>query len=639
MRLTTRHCVLTLALSLVVAGSVGVAPAFADSPTTPAAGALQSEFATAAAASEVPAEVLLAVSYQLTRWDDHGAAPSASGGYGPMHLTDVDPGDVRSADARGTDAGVDAAAITADESLHRLDAAAKLLDVDGDRLKTDRALNIRGGALLLAQEARKLGGGALPADVAGWYPTIAWYSGSPQAAGADAFADDVLESLRAGEARTTVDGQHVTLPKTAVVTPLHSRVGTASDPAAECPPDVTCRFVPAAYAWNNQNDPNDYGNYDPADRPADGDRVRYIVIHDTESSYESTIAAAQNPLTYVSSHYVIRSSDGEITQMVPTKDVAWHAGNWNVNQQSIGIEHEGVAKEGATWYTEAMYQSSAKLVRYLAAKYHVPLDRNHIIGHDEVPGRDAAHVATQHWDPGPFWDWKHYMELIGAPVPTAAAPIATGDVVTIAPDFATNRQAIPGCSPAPCQDLPEQGTNFAFLHTAPQADAPLIDDPALQPGGSPGTRNAEDWSDKAVAGRQYVVAGVQDGWVGIWYAGKEAWIEDQGHTIVKRSRSRPKVITPAAGRDSIPVYGKAFPEANEYPPEVTPDVGVPLQYTVPAGQRYVVGEVTQAANYYARFDGSDVPLNHTLIKGAQVYVSISLNHRWAYVKLSDVSYV
>ena len=45
------------------------------------------------------------------------------------------------------------------------------------------------------------------------------------------------------------------------------------------------------------------------------------------------------------------------------------------------------------------------------------------------------------------------------------------------------------------------------------------------------------------------------------------------------------------------------------------------------------------ANYYARFDGSNVPLNHTLIKGAQVYLSISLNHRWVYVKSSDVTYV
>ncbi|TQS40366.1 N-acetylmuramoyl-L-alanine amidase [Cryptosporangium phraense] len=619
-----RYRILTFLLSLAVVGSLGVA----TRPAAAADGTLQSEFAAAAAESKVPAPVLLAVSYALTRWDDHGPAASASGGYGPMHLTDVDPADVRAEDARGTGADVDAAAIEKDESLHRLDAAAKLLGVDAEQLKTDRALNIRGGALLLAHHV-----GTTPKDLAGWYPAVAWYSGA-SATGADAFADDVFESMRAGAARTTTNGQRVSLPKTAVTTPARAR---AADPAVECPSGVTCRFVPAAYAWNNTADPNDYGNYDPADRPADGDKIRYIVIHDTESSYESTIAAAQNPLTYVASHYVIRSSDGEITQMIRTKDVGWHAGNWNINQTSIGIEHEGVAREGATWYTEAMYRSSAKLVRYLAAKYQIPLDRNHIIGHDEVPGRDAARVATQHWDPGPFWDWQHYMDLIKAPVRSAAA-LKAGDVVTISPDFATNRQAIPGCSPTPCQDLPEQGTNFTFLYSAPQDDAPLISDPALQPSGSPGTRNAEDWGDKATFGRQYVVAGVQGDWVAIWWAGQQAWIHDPTHTIVKRCGVAVKTITPAAGKTSIPTYGKAFPDASEYPSGITPDVGTPLQYTIAAGQKYVVGEVTPAANYYARFDGANVPMNHTVIKGAQTYLAISLNHRWAYVKLSDVVY-
>jgi hypothetical protein len=47
---------------------------------------------------------------------------------------------------------------------------------------------------------------------------------------------------------------------------------------------------------------------------------------------------------------VIRSSDGAVTQLVRTKDAAWHAGNWTINSESIGIEHEGIAIDGATWY-------------------------------------------------------------------------------------------------------------------------------------------------------------------------------------------------------------------------------------------------------------------------------------------------
>lgn len=62
---------------------------------------------------------------------------------------------------------------------------------------------------------------------------------------------------------------------------------------------------------------------------------------------------------------------------------------------SLGIEHEGVLVDGARWYTEEMYQASARLVRYLAARYRIPLDREHILGHDELPGLTPAGGAAR----------------------------------------------------------------------------------------------------------------------------------------------------------------------------------------------------------------------------------------------------
>ncbi|MBI0381965.1 N-acetylmuramoyl-L-alanine amidase, partial [Streptomyces albiflaviniger] len=52
-------------------------------------GALQRAFAAAATEYGVPLSVLLGVSYLQSRWDGHGGAPSVTGGYGPMHLTDA----------------------------------------------------------------------------------------------------------------------------------------------------------------------------------------------------------------------------------------------------------------------------------------------------------------------------------------------------------------------------------------------------------------------------------------------------------------------------------------------------------------------------------------------------------------------
>ncbi|MFE7118076.1 N-acetylmuramoyl-L-alanine amidase, partial [Streptomyces sp. NPDC057654] len=71
-----------LLLPLIAAG-----PSATAAP--PPSGALQRSFADAAAAYHVPPSVLLGVAYLESRWDGHGGAPSVTGGYGPMHLTDA----------------------------------------------------------------------------------------------------------------------------------------------------------------------------------------------------------------------------------------------------------------------------------------------------------------------------------------------------------------------------------------------------------------------------------------------------------------------------------------------------------------------------------------------------------------------
>ncbi len=145
------------------------------------------------------------------------------------------------------------------------------------------------------------------------------------------------------------------------------------------------------------------GNYTTANRPS-SHPIRYVIIHVTQGSYAGAISWFQNPRARVSAHYVLRSSDGEITQMVRHKDIAWHAGNWTYNTQSIGLEHEGWVND-PRWFTDAMYRASANLTRYICNQYGIPTTRTYIIGHVEVPG------AT-HTDPGPHWNWDYYMSLI-----------------------------------------------------------------------------------------------------------------------------------------------------------------------------------------------------------------------------------
>ena len=124
-------------------------------------------------------------------------------------------------------------------------------------------------------------------------------------------------------------------------------------------------------------DPN---NYTVAGRPY-SNPIDKIVIHVTQGSWSGALNWFSDPTAQASAHYVVRSADGFVGQSVLEKDIAWHAGNWSYNQTSIGIEHEGYFND-PSWFTDAMFRSSAQLAAYLANKYQIPIDRNHVIGHN-----------------------------------------------------------------------------------------------------------------------------------------------------------------------------------------------------------------------------------------------------------------
>ena len=151
--------------------------------------------------------------------------------------------------------------------------------------------------------------------------------------------------------------------------------------------------------------------------------ISAVTIHDTEGSYAGTISWFQNCTSQVSAHYVIRSSDGQVTQMVAEANKAWHVGN--ENGYTIGIEHEGYCSQTG-WYTNAMYSSSANLVKDICNRNGIDPKTTYsgpactcsqssstceksstikIKGHQMFPNQS-------HTDPGSNWDWAKYYNLI-----------------------------------------------------------------------------------------------------------------------------------------------------------------------------------------------------------------------------------
>ncbi|GAB3957203.1 N-acetylmuramoyl-L-alanine amidase [Micromonospora vulcania] len=351
-----------LAVTAALAGQgVGTTPA-AAAP----AGTLAAAFDSAAERYDVPRDLLVALGYAESRLDMHGGAPSAAGGYGLMHLAH-------------------------NPQVRTLDEAAELTRLNPLALRTEPAANVLGAAAVLRSYADQAGlVGAARDDVNGWYLPVVRYGGASDPSVARLYGDTVYDLLRAGF--DAGSGAAVT------ARPVAPRRG---DLERVAPPGgmgtLSTDYGPAAWA------PASTSNYTVASRPGSHPITR-IVIHMTQGSYAGSISWFQNPTAKVSAHYTFRSSDGAVTQSVREKDIAWHAGNWTYNTESIGIEHEGYVDNPA-WFTDAMYRASAALTRSLATKYGIPKDRAHIIGHVEVPG------AT-HTDPGPNWNWTYYLQLV-----------------------------------------------------------------------------------------------------------------------------------------------------------------------------------------------------------------------------------
>ncbi|WP_330466466.1 N-acetylmuramoyl-L-alanine amidase [Micromonospora zamorensis] len=361
MRLTRRRCALILAA--VLAGQVATAPADAARPVAP--GPLAADFAAASAEFDVPRDLLVAVGYGETRLDGHGGLPSQANGFGVMHLV-------------------------SNPTQHSLERAATLTGEPVDRLRSVTSANIRGGAAVLRDLADSEGLTAGARDrLSAWYPVVARYSAAADST-ARLYADHVYDLLRTGIAATTVR---------VAAQPVRPELGRyASITPAGAGPNVAAAAVPeyGPARWVSA-----YGGNYQAGRSS---RITTVVVHVTQGSYAGTVSWFQNPSAGVSAHYVVKSSNGEITQMVREGDTAYHARS--ANPYAVGIEHEGFVDNPA-WFTDAMYRSSAALTRYLCEKYGLPKTRAAIRGHNEMPGND-------HTDPGPNWNWNYYISLVNA---------------------------------------------------------------------------------------------------------------------------------------------------------------------------------------------------------------------------------
>ncbi len=336
------------AVLLGTAGATGVPAQIGTS--------LKTEFESAATEYNVPQELLMAMGYVNTLWE-----------MPPPAASDYEKGDLEGRGAYGI------MQLVQNPWRDTLGRAASLTGLSRKELKTSRAANVRGGAAVLAD----IQGSNKPAELNGWQEAVAEYGDI------DLYAVEVYQTLQEGASATISTGESLQLSPQDVEVP---QIFTARSSA-----DYRRAVWRRAHRSNYTN------------RNRGVKQIDMIIVHVAQGSYSGTINWFQYSGSDVSAHYVV-GRKGQVAQCVHNEDIAWHAGNWNYNKKSIGIEHAGYAGDPNTW-TDRMYRSSAKLSAYLSRRFNIPVDRRHIIGHREVPGVNKT-------CPGRYFNFDRYLRLI-----------------------------------------------------------------------------------------------------------------------------------------------------------------------------------------------------------------------------------
>jgi N-acetyl-anhydromuramyl-L-alanine amidase AmpD len=421
-----------LSLSAVLFGSIiGLAAACSTDPGTHVedlSGTRNSAYRAAADKYGISEDWLVALGYQQGRFepaqmkdtDDDPALDMTDPSANLLVDTPVDETDDATQDA--ADPNAPPADVESWGVMYltdaQIDRAAALTGLDSDALRTDITANITGAAAVLADDAKTMGS---------LRSATTTFLGVEDDA-ADLALDDLDTDASTGFDVTTSDGERIVLDGTgAEVAAMPVMVDPEDGDELADAPD-RARTPPGhmpAHQWIRS--PN-FGS-------RLGDKIHYVIIHDMEGTMPGAIAVFKNPRNEVSAHYLVRSHDGHIVKMVLERDDAWHCGHGWFNRHSIGIEHEGFAhkKKGGGYYTETLYKASAALTCSIAYRYGIPVDRKHIFGHENVPSNLDSHTicsdkrgneglcggVDHHTDPGKYWDWSTYMNLVATCVRAA----------------------------------------------------------------------------------------------------------------------------------------------------------------------------------------------------------------------------
>lgn len=120
-----------------------------------------------------------------------------------------------------------------------------------------------------------------------------------------------------------------------------------------------------------------------------------------------------------SAHYQIEN--GTIISCLDEEITAWHCGasGYDNNSHTIGIEHQNSTGAPNWLVSNENQEKSAQLVAEIATRRGIPIDRSHIVRHNEMPGTATACSGGLDID----WIVKRAKEISSGTQTTQTTPI------------------------------------------------------------------------------------------------------------------------------------------------------------------------------------------------------------------------
>ncbi|MFZ4398697.1 MAG: N-acetylmuramoyl-L-alanine amidase [Bacteroidales bacterium] len=323
---------------------------------------IQKYFNQVASEFDLPVSLLMVIGQIENNWTQTG--PTIDQGWGIMHLVK-------------------------NNYCNTLGDASKILGVSEQVLKDDAFQNIRGAAALIVKYAGK--NKKKFKKIEDWFHAVAKFSGLINEELRNIQALTYYETLKNGIiSRTVWDETICILPQSSInleeLSKNQKKKSKLAIKSTDYGPALSNLAPSCNYASSRTHTID-----------------TWVMHYVGTGTYSGAISWFLNCASGVSAHFVIRSSDGQITQCVAVANTAWHCGAsaypYN-NPRSIGIEHEATAANPGLWNSIPMLQASATMACYFKNVYGFPSTQNTspgICGHSSMPGTSTACPGALPW--------------------------------------------------------------------------------------------------------------------------------------------------------------------------------------------------------------------------------------------------